>query len=58
MHAAVLSEILMSDDAETKKAISELRRLSPLDRKWPVIFGHLLSKTQALAPGGTMSKAA
>lgn len=43
-NAARLAEIITSNDPESVMAMRELRRLSPWDKRWLIIFGHLIGQ--------------
>jgi hypothetical protein len=42
-----LAALMLSGSEEAEKTIRELRRLSPWDKSWPILYGHLLSLAAA-----------
>ena len=56
-YADAMADLATSDDPEVLGAIKTLRRLSPLDRRWPVVFGHLLSRSAAFGEPGPLPMA-
>jgi hypothetical protein len=43
--------LITSGDPEAIYAMKELRRLSPLDKSWPMLFGHMVSRATGFGAG-------
>lgn len=50
-NAARMAEIVTSNDPDAIATMRELRRLSPWDKRWMIVFGHLIGQGGAAAAG-------